>query len=365
MTEVKVERMREKVILSCLIICSLLLVSCSANETPPITGITVIDSIGREVVIPENIEKLGCLYAVTGHIATMLGDGEKIVAVSNGLHRDKLLLDICPAISNSIIVKSGGGINIEELLNTDPDVVFVDLQSANDESEMKKLDKVNIPWLAIDFDSLSELKKAVAIIGKVLKKEELANKYNEYLDTVQLTVNVALSDLPDNERVRVYHAVNEAVRTDAPNTLPAEWLAIAGVDNVSLSGDLRLFEDKYLTTLEQILYWNPEVIICNEDGVEEYILRSEQWQSITAVQNGSVYLMPNGISRWGHPTSIETPLAMLWTAKTLYPDYCTDIDLESMARDFYLEFFNYDITEDLLAQVLAGKDMRFDRTGEN
>jgi iron complex transport system substrate-binding protein len=37
------------------------------------------------------------------------------------------------------------------------------------------------------------------------------------------------------------------------------------------------------------------------------------------VQKGEVYQIPIGITRWGHPSSFETPLAILWLMKLLYP----------------------------------------------
>ena len=106
------------------------------------------------------------------------------------------------------------------------------------------------------------------------------------------------------------------------------------------------------------MMWNPDVILVNEDGVDEYIRTKDQWQTLNAVIHDRVYLMPNGISRWGHPTSIETPLAILWTAKTLYPDYFEDLNVEEAARTFYREFFEYEISDELLQQVMIGKGMR-------
>ena len=63
------------------------------------------------------------------------------------------------------------------------------------------------------------------------------------------------------------------------------------------------------------MLWNPEVIIANRKPPWDLILGA-QWSGIDAVQNGRVYQLPQGISRWGHPGSVETPLAILWTAKT-------------------------------------------------
>ena len=47
--------------------------------------ITVIDYMGREVTIPKEVNRIACLYAYTGHVVTMLGAGNKIVADEYGL----------------------------------------------------------------------------------------------------------------------------------------------------------------------------------------------------------------------------------------------------------------------------------------
>ncbi len=77
-----------------------------------------------------------------------------------------------------------------------------------------------------------------------------------------------------------------------------------------------------------------------------------------AVLNDDVYLLPTGISRWGHSTSLETPLAMLWALKTLYPEYSESIDLKSYTKMFYEELFEYDLTDEELESILRGVDMR-------
>jgi iron complex transport system substrate-binding protein len=123
--------------------------------------------------------------------------------------------------------------------------------------------------------------------------------------------------------------------------------------------NLRVVEgNKYIASLEQILLWNPQVILVNEAGVDDYIRKNPQWANIDAVKNGKAFQMPNGISRWGHPGSLETPLAILWTAKTLYPERFPDLDMEKEVREFYTEFFGTPLTEDAVKQVLNGKGMR-------
>jgi len=76
------------------------------------------------------------------------------------------------------------------------------------------------------------------------------------------------------------------------------------------------------------------VIIANEKTAVDLILGNPQWSGIQAVQDGRVYQLPQGISRWGHPGSVETPLAVLWTAKTVYPHPFEDVDMAAETKHY-------------------------------
>ncbi len=323
-----------------------------------IETVTIVDCVGRTVDVPKKIERIGCLFTVTGHVVTMLGEGEKIVAVSNGLKRDKLLHRICPSILDAIVPKVSGSVNIEELARSKPDVVFIDHEALLDEREAKKFDKLKIPYLVIKFNDIEEQQYMVEMIGKALGKEDKAKKYIKFYNECISKTKDGVKKIQENEKLTVYHSVNEATRTDAPNTLPADWTNISGVINVSVGKKLKFTDNKYFASLEQILLWNPDVIIVNEDGVDEYIRTMEQWQSLKAVKNDKVILLPNGISRWGHTTSIETPLAIIWLSKKLYPSYFEDVNIREITKEFYEKFYNYNLSDDEVNDILRGKGMR-------
>lgn len=320
--------------------------------------ITVVDSLGREVVITKPVEKIACGYAYTGHVTAMLGRGKDIVAVVDGLKRDKVLTNLHPHIKDLPVPFSTGVVNIEELLTCEPDVVFLKVETALNESERAKLDKFNIPYVVIDFHSMEEQMESISIIGKVLGTEEKAQRYIDYYKkTIEDTERI-VTLIPQEERVSLYHSVNEAVRTDIRDSLPADWIAVTGGINVSIGEDLRISGDKSFATLEQIYLWDPDIIIANEAGVPEYMLSNEQWAALRAVKEKRVYQIPNGISRWGHPGSLETPLAILWTAKLLYPDYFEEIDMEVETKNYYKNFFDIELSSQEVKEILSGKGMR-------
>lgn len=341
----------------------LLLTGCQSDRKdtpPPVRRETqkVTDYMGRIVDVPLQTDRIGCLYAISGHVVTMLGKGEHIVAVVEGLKRDVILREINPQIAQAGTPKSGEAVNIEELARLNPDVVFVQSTTARNAAEMEKFAKFHIPVLTMDYRNMAEQQTAVRMIGQAIGARDRAEEYIKYYQACVDRVTQKIKGIPMEKRIRVYHSVNEATRTDARDTLPADWLQAAGALNVSVGQNLRVDEDKYFAGIEQILQWDPDVILVNEEGVDKYILSNEHWANLKAVKDKKVYKMPNGISRWGHPGSLETPLAVLWTAKTLYPELFQDLDMVKETKFFYEKFFNFSITDETAKQILRGEGMR-------
>lgn len=319
---------------------------------------TVVDSLGRQVTVPDRIERIACMYAFTGHVVAMLGKASTIVAVSNGLQRDVLFTSMYPAIRQALVPKYQGAINVEELAKAEPDVVFVAADTGRNAAEAARMDACGLAWLAIDFHTMEQQQRAIGLIGAAIGASEKAAAYNCYYQTCIERTRQAVAAIPSGKRVRVYHATVEATRTSSPDSLPADWIQAAGVTNVAVQEPARMLDGENRVSIEQILLWNPEVILANEPGVADAIRKSPQWSAIAAVQNGRVYQMPIGISRWGHPGSLETPLAILWTAQTVYPDMFRTENLPRELRYFYHTFFNHELSDNMIEQILHGQGMR-------
>ena len=326
----------------------------------------VTDCMGRQVEIPEKVERIGCLYAFAGHITALLGEEDKMVAVVDGLKRDQLLTGMFPDILHKAVPFTEGSINMEELVKLDPDVVLIRKTTAENQAEMDRLEVLGIPALVIDSNTIEEQRASVKAVGEVFggEAEKKAEHYDEIYRSAIRVAKQKKAQLKPEQIITVFHSINEATRTDGAGTLPAQWMALVGVENVSVKNDLNLLEGKLYAGLEQIYLWDPQVIICNEPGVAAYILSDGKWSGLRAVKQRKVYQMPIAISRWGHPGSMETPLAMMWLGKRIYPELYQDIDLEQETRDFYQYFFHYDLTDDEISMILSGEGMRKEKTNE-
>ncbi|HNX28648.1 MAG TPA: ABC transporter substrate-binding protein [Syntrophomonadaceae bacterium] len=318
----------------------------------------ITDCTGREVEVPINPERIACLCPESGYALALYGQGDKIVATTGGMQRDLLLVEMYPHIKGLPIPKSSEVINVEELLSTNADLVFVKGNTTSNQAEMDKLNKVKIPAVALQYDSMAEQQYAMQMIAKIIGCEAEGQKYQDFYQETVEQVKERVAMVPDDERVSIYHSVSEATRTDTDGSLADDWTKAAGVINVSTHQELKFTDGNNYASMEQILMWDPDYILVNDPNVQGYIMEHEHWAPLQAVKNKRVLPLPNGISRWGHDSSLETPLAVLWTAKLAYPELFNDWDMVKTTRDFYEEFFDWQLDDTEIEKILNGKGMR-------
>ena len=76
------------------------------------------------------------------------------------------------------------------------------------------------------------------------------------------------------------------------------------------------------------------------------------WSGIQAVRNRRVYKMPLGMYR-SYTPGADTPVTLLWMAKTAYPELFADIDILEETKAYYKEVFGIELTEDQAASIFA------------
>lgn len=324
--------------------------------------ITVIDSLNREVEIPAEPERIAVLDSFAGEAAVMTGAGERMVTCPNGVKSDSLLCRIAPHLNDIEAVMSGGSFNAESLLALSPDVIMIkeSLYSADD--ERAKLEKLQIPYIVVGYDNMAEQIYALKLVGAAEGSEcrEKAEKIADYYCDVIKRVSADAAKIPDNQMIRVYHSINEAVRTDGENSLGNDWISCVGAEDVSAAYTDSMQADgvDFCAGLEQIFDWDPDVMICNEASTKDYLLSDSKWTGLRAIREKNVYNIPVGATRWGQRGSVETFFAMIWLGQTIYPDYYSDFDLQAEVTQFYSEMFEIDVDNDLYEMMLSGSGIR-------
>ena len=323
--------------------------STSSSETKE-AGHTVefTDSLGRTVEVPETITQI----AVTGPLAQIVVFAiapDKLVAVSSDWPEDAAdYIDEkyynLPTLGQ--LYGGKGDLNKEELLKSGAQVV-IDVGEEKDDmtDDFDALTKeTGIPFVHIS-GSLSTMGDAYRMLGKLLGMKSEGEKLANYCEeTYAKVVNIA--NVVGDRKVRALYCLGDfGENVIAKGSYHAEVLDlltdnVAVVDNPSSKGTGTEVD------MEQIMVWDPDVVIFAPNSIYEMAAKDEQWENIRAVQNGDYYEVPFGPYNWmGSPPSVQRYLGMLWLAKLLYPEQA-DYDLYSACHTYFELFYHAELSQD-------------------
>ena len=102
----------------------------------------------------------------------------------------------------------------------------------------------------------------------------------------------------------------------------------------------------------QIVNIQPNFNTFQPDDLYNNTVGTYDWSGIQAVQDKSVYKMPLGMYR-SYTPGIDTPITLLWMAKTTYPTLFEDIDVTQRAIDYYETVFGVTLTSEQVETIFA------------
>jgi iron complex transport system substrate-binding protein len=183
------------------------------------------------------------------------------------------------------------------------------------------------------------LKKGIALIGEVVNHQKQAQALIDYTFSQRKLTADRLKSIPPEKRIRTYMA-NPDLTTYGSGKYTGLMMSHAGAMNVA-AATVKGFKQ---VAMEQVLAWDPQVIFVQDryPEVVGQINSDPQWQSIDAVKNHRVYLMPEYAKAWGYPMPEALALGELWMAKKLYPQKFADIDMQKQADAYYQRFYRTD-----------------------
>ena len=318
----------------------------------------VTDQIGRQVHIPDHVDRIVILQHQTLNITVQLGGMDKVVGVL-GEWKKQLgakYVRLAPQLPSLPMPGGLDTVNVEEVLKLHPDVVFVTNYMPSD--QIKQMEDAGLPVIAIsllDVPPAEAVKlnptvedeptaidtgfaAGVRLIADVLEKKDQGEAMIAVTKKYRALVAERLKDIPEDKRVPVYMA-NPDLSTYGHGKYTGLMMERAGARNVA--HEIAGFKQ---VTMEDVLAWNPSVIFVQErfPKVVDEIKSTASWQTIDAVKNDRIYLMPQYAKAWGYPQPEAMSIGELWMAQTLYPDRFADIDMQKEANSYYQEFYRTD-----------------------
>ena len=321
---------------------------------------TVTDLTGKKVTIKDNPSRIAIVPIPWASLTYVVdGDSSKIVGMhpsAKKAYEISMLKELAPNMknANSVFVDNNFNINYEELALLKPDLVVVwDYQN----DAIEKLNKLKIPAVAIKYGTLEDVQQGIKLLGDILNKQEKAQKLINYHKDTNKYLASKSKKIENTKRKKILYLRDSQLTVASGKSVNNIMIDMAGGVNVAKDITTGTWSK---VTMEQIIKWNPDIIILSNfdkilpEDIYNNKFEGQDWSKISAVKNKKVFKAPIGIYRWDAP-SAETPLMIKWIAKVANPELFNDYNIRKDIKDFYLEFFNYKLSDEQLNFILNSK----------
>lgn len=310
---------------------------------------TIVDQAGREVTLPAEVNRIVTTWRPCTFLVFAVGGQDKLVGCDAGSTTSAFTLGVYPEIADLPQVgDKKHGINMEELMATEPDVVFVWSGKGSDEL-IKQLETQGVATVVLIPESAEQMKEATLLLGEILDCSEKAEKVIAYYDDTITMVAEKLKDLPEADKTKVYLAGANGVLSSCGSDFYQHYL-IEKAGGINVAAELQGGWAE--VSPEQLVAWNPDVMVADpycKEGMDDAVKMNPGLNGIKAVKNGELYRFPS-LGQWSFPIP-QSSMGIMWLAKTLYPEQFKDLDIKTEVDNYYQEFFGKTYTE------LGGKNL--------
>jgi iron complex transport system substrate-binding protein len=247
----------------------------------------------------------------------------------------------------------GNTVNLENVVRLMPDLVLdVGDTSATYVSLADRVqEQIHIP-AALVGGRLDETPTTLRTVGALLGVPERAETLAGYAEALVGDVHKETAKIPPAKRPSVYVARGpQGLETAIAGSIGSEVVDLVGARNVAGRDTApRTIVD---VSPEQILAWQPDVILTVDRRFHATIRTDPVWRDVKAVQAGQIHFVPDLPFSWlDNPPAPNRLIGLLWLGKLLYPASFPQ-DIRAEARRFYALFYQQEPTDAQLDGLLA------------
>ncbi len=314
------------------------------DETTPEKHI-VVDYNGNEVELPAQIDYVCPGVNSMSQITALLGDVDKIVAAGGSILKNEFFRRIFPTFDPKY-----GNENVEDVLASGAQVVY---GPEKDESKIAQYKDAGISFVYLgSFNGIDDIKWTIKTIGDILGGEApaKAQKFLDYFDKTLAEIQEKTGKISEEDKVRVCPLSFREGTYSVGNSSNLQNSFLTAVGGKLIGIDAK----ENSVNVEDLVKFDPEVIFCFANNYED-IINSENIQNVSAIVNKRVYVIPSGTFGWGVNNAEAAGMGPLFYAKCMYPELFEDLDLRAKTKDFYKEFYDYDLSEEEIDIILSGE----------
>ena len=321
--------------------------SSSTPETPEVpTTVMFTDSVGREVEVLTNITRV----SPSGSLAQMflLAIAPDLLVTTASEYTAEELVYLPDNIAGLPFIGQFYGVenlNFESIASLEPEII-IDVGDPK-KTIVEDMDGIttNLAVPAVHITAtLDSSPDAFRMLGKLLNREEKGEELAAYCEGVLYQTEAIMAKVGENKRSVLYCLGDAGLNVLAASSFHSEILDYI-TDNRAVVDEPSSRGSGNETDHEQLLMWDPEVLLFAPNSVYAAAADDVVWQQMQAIAAGTYYEVPYGPYNWmGSPPAINRYLGMLWLSTLLYPEHA-DFDLCSTVTEYYKLFYGHTLTQ--------------------
>ncbi len=272
---------------------------------------TVIDGLGREVVIPAPPQRIASVALGSDEILLSLVGPERLLGVTY-FAKDPAISNIADQLDGIAYTDLSG--SPERLISLDADLVV--LAAYNDPAVLQQLLDADVPvFVLAAFNTLDDIRANIRLLGQVTGEDSRAEALIEDMDARLEAVKEAVAGEPP---VRVLYYEPGGI-TYGPGSTVDEIITLAGGINVVGEAGLEAYP---LVNAEFVLAADPDVVLLGgwfsgQSADSTWFTQDPAFSTLGAVQAGHVYAINDA-----HMTNVSQYIVqgVEDVAHALYPD---------------------------------------------
>jgi iron complex transport system substrate-binding protein len=311
------------------------------------------DDAGRRVALPDRVERVYAAGPPASVLVFALAP-DALIGWTRAFRGDEVNW-VAPKYAQlpelGRLTGRGNTANVEVVLRAKPDLI-VDLGSTSP-TFASLADRIQsqtgIPYVLLDGRleaTASQIEKLATVLGTPGSGRELAAYAKALIEGLQQKI----ATVPKDKRPTVYYARGpQGLTTGLAGSINVEMIEFLGAENVAGRDRGGLAN----VGLEQVVMWDPEIIVTNDPNFYRDVWKLPVWSSVGAVRKKRVYLSPHVPFGWfDYPPGPNRLIGLVWLSEVLYPQLFRH-DLKREVAEFYRRFYHRGPTEEQVARLLS------------
>jgi iron complex transport system substrate-binding protein len=287
--------------------------SIAPPSTPPATAtpaptaafpITLTDDEETKITIPAEPSRIVSLTPAATEILFAIGAGDRVVA------KVEDITPWPPEADDLPIVATFQGVEVERIVDIDPDLVVAGGVGFTDPEAVAQLRRLRIPVVVVYAESTDGAFHDIELIGDAVGEGPAARDLTASMRAAFDQVEAATAGLP---KPRVFYEIDATAKiyTPAEGSVYAEMLNLAGSEPL-------LTDSSYEISLEEIVEFDPEIILLGSPFTTPDQVRDRPgWSGLAAVVNGKIVPVNDTIITRPGPRLVE---GLRELARAIHPD---------------------------------------------